>query len=954
IKRKVVFIYAIRDDIFENKLDRVKFFDFIIPIIPFINPTNANEQLTSLIKSKSLSNELSKNFTYDLVSYIDDIDMRLLVNIFNEYLIYKGNLKENRLVQENLFSIITYKNMFPEDFGKLQKREGVLYEFICSKPLYIEETIREIDNKIEKIQEEIKIIEKESLMSIRELRSIYLMAFKSLFPEALSFFFDEKKILFKDMLNDENFQKFQSANDIKYVQVEYDARSGQYWINENVSSSKNFDSIEAQVNKNLTYSERLKNIENKSNDKVNVLRIDIENLKKQKIEINSWDLKNILNKISLEKIVQNLSNNNDKIFKKNLDEIIIKNNLMRYILWNGYINESYYDYITLFHGINMTAQDLTFIRKVKIGEILHFDYEITNLSDIVNKLELRYFLFEPILNFNLVEFILSDPKKYDNKLANIMELLSNEKDISVEFIDEFIERNSINVGIFIKKLCNKWMNFWNYIENKSNYTKEKKNNYLRLIIQHANLQDIENLNKIGKLSESIENTSLFLNLFNESYYNKLELVIKQLNIKFTVLEKPTDNSSRIFQFIYNNNYYKINEKNISFFLNIFSNLKDIKSPNYSNYTIINNSNCNNLKKYIEGNIEEYVKNVFLKLPSNTSEHEEDFVKLLNNKNLTEELKKEIIKKEKTIIKDLNKLDSTSIQKITFQENKIHPSWENVILYYNNVNSNFDDTLIGFLNSKNNYNVLSKKEFITNNNTNFSSDLILCNELSLEAYKKLVGFIPYPSKPFSIKNLDKNKIEWLVESQKLILSPKNYQNLKNNFPNLHISLIESNPDIFNNIFLENFNSYSINDNDLLLLFASSKLSQTNKLLLVPFVPHESIEEIPALGERLCNILSNSRKLQLDNQFIERLIMQSKSIEDKIKLLNIYIDNFKISEIKNIITNLDKPYPNVLLRQHKPKFPNNKYNRIFLDKLKLKGVIKNYNVIDKKNIKVIANY
>jgi hypothetical protein len=485
-------------------------------------------------------------------------------------------------------------------------------------------------------------------MSIRELRSIYLMAFKSLFPEALSFFFDEKKILFKDMLNDENFQKFQSANDIKYVQVEYDARSGQYWINENVSSSKNFDSIEAQVNKNLTYSERLKNIENKSNDKVNVLRIDIENLKKQKIEINSWDLKNILNKISLEKIVQNLSNNNDKIFKKNLDEIIIKNNLMRYILWNGYINESYYDYITLFHGINMTAQDLTFIRKVKIGEILHFDYEITNLSDIVNKLELRYFLFEPILNFNLVEFILSDPKKYDNKLANIMELLSNEKDISVEFIDEFIERNSINVGIFIKKLCNKWMNFWNYIENKSNYTKEKKNNYLRLIIQHANLQDIENLNKIGKLSESIENTSLFLNLFNESYYNKLELVIKQLNIKFTVLEKPTDNSSRIFQFIYNNNYYKINEKNISFFLNIFSNLKDIKSPNYSNYTIINNSNCNNLKKYIEGNIEEYVKNVFLKLPSNTSEHEEDFVKLLNNKNLTEELKKEIIKKEKTI------------------------------------------------------------------------------------------------------------------------------------------------------------------------------------------------------------------------------------------------------------------------------------------------------------------
>lgn len=39
IKGKVVFIYAVKDDIF-TKEDRTKFFDFIIPVIPIINSTN--------------------------------------------------------------------------------------------------------------------------------------------------------------------------------------------------------------------------------------------------------------------------------------------------------------------------------------------------------------------------------------------------------------------------------------------------------------------------------------------------------------------------------------------------------------------------------------------------------------------------------------------------------------------------------------------------------------------------------------------------------------------------------------------------------------------------------------------------------------------------------------------------------------------------------------------------
>jgi ABC-type dipeptide/oligopeptide/nickel transport system ATPase subunit len=85
IKRPIKFLYAIKDEMFTDKNERVKFFEYIIPIIPFINPSNANDQLTKLINEAELQGVLSPDFTSDVLTFIDDIDMRLLINIFQEY-----------------------------------------------------------------------------------------------------------------------------------------------------------------------------------------------------------------------------------------------------------------------------------------------------------------------------------------------------------------------------------------------------------------------------------------------------------------------------------------------------------------------------------------------------------------------------------------------------------------------------------------------------------------------------------------------------------------------------------------------------------------------------------------------------------------------------------------------------------------------------------------------------
>src|SRR5690554_2255864 len=176
INREVNFVYAVGDDLFEDKKERVKFFEYIIPVIPFINSSNADEQLRTLIKESGLDeNIFTKEFISDVTTFIDDIDMRLLTNIFHEFVIYRKTLKPEFIKKnDELFAMITYKNIDPKDFNLLNRKEGKLYELINNKKNYMEESISEIDKEIQSKNSEIKKIEKETITNIKELRGIYV------------------------------------------------------------------------------------------------------------------------------------------------------------------------------------------------------------------------------------------------------------------------------------------------------------------------------------------------------------------------------------------------------------------------------------------------------------------------------------------------------------------------------------------------------------------------------------------------------------------------------------------------------------------------------------------------------------------------------------------------------------------------------------------------------------
>lgn len=67
----------------------------------------------------------------DIAPFISD--MRILQNIYNEFIVYKEILRTSQelsLSDEQMLAMIVFKNLYPSDFADIQDEKGVLKKSI--------------------------------------------------------------------------------------------------------------------------------------------------------------------------------------------------------------------------------------------------------------------------------------------------------------------------------------------------------------------------------------------------------------------------------------------------------------------------------------------------------------------------------------------------------------------------------------------------------------------------------------------------------------------------------------------------------------------------------------------------------------------------------------------------------------------------------------------------------
>lgn len=939
IQRPVKFVYAIKDDMFLDKNERVKFFEYIIPIVPFINPSNANEQLTKLIVHANLQGVLSPDFTSDVVTFIDDIDMRLLINIFQEYQVYR-NVLSTDLTQDNLFAILVYKNMYPDDFGELSKRRGKLYKFLTAKQTYLQSIKSKISDEIENIDNQLIKLEKESISNLEELRALYINHLVSNLSNFHAFYL-EGNVSILEAVQEKNFQKIRASKNITYTKFEH-YYSNQYHLTNNASSGVTFSSIENNVYRDQTYSQREKLVLDKTNNQVNLLKTEREKLLRQITELDALSIQEIFERIPIDPYIGE--------FKDSY--------LMRNLLLNGYVDEHFDDYISLFHEVTLTKDDFSFERSVKGGVSLPFDFALSKTENLIKRLPEKYFKREAILNFNLLASLLENSNRYRQKLDLFFQALRVDGEKQFRFIQQFIHTNPLGIEHFIVQICRHKPSLWIYVQSKASLPNEEVREFLRTVFEYADITDILQLEKVELLAKFLEDLPDFFAYASSFKHTRtLTKFIATHGIRFQHLDIPSGEQNDLFAFIYENNFYQINAHNIEAVIKGSGKDYDPEALATANYSTISNVDLEKLNRYIDANIAQYVKTVMTLLATNIREEEEMLVYLLNREDLTFELKKEIVASQTAAITSLSNIDDKEVKALVLSHNRLVLSWSNVFDYFDSAGEKLDDTLVGFLNVETNFKVLGRLKLSAVQGRSEASiekiadSLLHGTGLTNIAYTHLLNAQNKEYRSIRYAELTVEKVDILLQKNRLILTSENFNGLKEKTNKLSTRLVE----VRQHELEKTFDDLEWEPSDFVLLFQSSSLSAANKEFLIRQMDDSLIIDNSALAKAVGNVLPKDTTFPFRYKVLQAIIAANPAQDIKIPLLNLYLPSLNDEQVQELTEALGADYAKIFMKQHKPVFSNHPQHLRLFEQLRERGLIIRYELSeDQSSIRVFAKY
>ncbi|HBE77819.1 MAG TPA: hypothetical protein DDW65_08535 [Firmicutes bacterium] len=771
--KPIRFFYLLRDDIFNNTKDRTKFFDFIIPVVPVIDSSNSYDQFIKHFKKVGIFEEFNENFLQELSLYIDD--MRILKNIYNEFVIYYKRISSTEQDNNKLLAIITYKNIFPKDFSDLQLGLGFVHTLFEKKSEFVEQKLQAIDLKIQKINDEIDLTNKELLDTIDELDAAYLLSnyqITSVNGKNISAYKTRKELV-KAMR--------ESPNSVQH-HIDYEVRQ--------IDMTSEFKQLE----QNPEYIERKKAIERRTGNEIDKLKAEIQNLDKQKSIIQNGRLQEIIGKDNIDTIFS--VNFKNEIGETTNDFKEIKTSpsfpLIRYLIRNGYIDETYPDYMTYFYENSLSRIDKVFQRSITDQIPKEYSYSLKEPRVVLSRLRITDFDHEESLNFDLLCYLLETKQKDKDAtyLTRFMEQLIRTK--NYKFIGEFLDTKR-NTDVFIELINHLWPGIFQGIHNESNFDDDQKKQYVIDTMYFSADADIRAININNCLTDFISNNPTFLDIVNPNI-DKIISGFSLIDVQFLWVDYSTSNKE-LFHAVYTNNMYQLSFVLISLMLEKIYNLTPKDDFKSRNYTLISSKPEEPLVTYVNENIDHYIDVVLKNCDKTITDEESMVLAILNNEKVKTDKKKEYIRFLQTVIENIDKVINKELWGLILEQKCVKYSTENILTYFFQNEKELDSFLIKFINNYSdnlNFNKNSiDSKFGENSASDFFDAIIICNELSNERYTHILRALNYHYISFSIKDIAEEKVLILIRLNIIQMKTPELLFMRKNYPNQVMPFITQN-------------------------------------------------------------------------------------------------------------------------------------------------------------------
>lgn len=900
------FFYLLRDDIFVSK-DRTKFFDCIIPVVPVVDSSNSYNQFISHLEKNNLLSKFNEGFLQGISLYVDD--MRLLKNICNEFLIYYNRLNTTELDYNKMFALITYKNLFPRDFGDLQLNKGFVYALFDNKPNFTSRACDELKSKIDKTRKRIADANNELAVSKSELELI----------------FKPKR---------DYYSRLSSSN-----QADYDRR--------------------------------LQAINDRNNNVIPNLEETIVAYEEELQKIGCAPLASLITRENVEEVFS-LTVTNEIGEQNDFSEIKSSEYfaLVKYLIRNGYIDETYADYMTYFYENSLSRIDKTFLRSITDKKAKPYNYELKSPEMVFSRLQPNDFDQEETQNFILCDYLLSE-KSSSEHLAHFISQLRDSKAYS--FVSQYFNCTSY-MPRFIQVFNEQWPSLFVDIQADHGFSKEQ----LRLFSVHTlHFVDSTTLDKVNEnsvLTEYINEADDYLAI-QSPQVEKLISAFQHLNVCFPEINYDCSDKGLILA-VYENDLYELNFKNIAMFLGKLWGIDNPENIMHRNYTIISSNKTSPLYKRIECNMSEYVDIVLQECNGKITDDECFVIDLLNRTDISKSQKEKYIKSLITPLHMLSAVKDHSIWASLLGTDILICSEQNVLDYFC-IKDELDAVLISFINRGNHLldfspaNISLTKE----QNTSLFSKTIVCNEILDTQYASILKSLKCHYNTFNVPNIHESKVNILIGDNIIRMNPDTLKYMRNEYPSVIPFFIKKNideyesmmsSDLFVHSELLEILSWNISDAIKLKLleFSDDKISIVGKnyspRVCVYILTHNlEQEDMGVLYKSYSSQQTEIQKIVLENAMVnieeiildpnvaatslkEKILIDSNlAFEKRVKLFVAMIPHIGQDEACRYLSALNlHEYVRIFDSHSKPKFEISQQSKNILDAFKQKGWIFEY--------------
>ncbi|MFC0272967.1 hypothetical protein ACFFIX_16190 [Metabacillus herbersteinensis] len=763
--RDIKFIYALKDDIFSNEdeteliYNRTKFFDFIIPTVKVLHGSNAESEFLKKLKgikkieSIDISNtnqSISGNLIEDIAIFIND--KRTLVNICNEFEIYRHRLKNSSITYSHLFAFIVYKNIYPKDYSDLLENRGIVHSVFQEK----DQLISSLEEKIQKLH----VVSSNGLGSIlteKQDLSILFIKKRNLLGKNVQFTQGHVN-LSNSYLNHLN------AGNQLFDFVTVSKITGEIVIKQNESLVVRFNDIDDFMTiDSVNYLDLYKEFENNKVKKQDELNSQISKLKEKIKHIRTKSISRLLIEDRIELHV-------DLSYKRLLHLLIRKN----------WLNESYEDFLTVFREGTLSANDNELMKLIKLGSVEQMlEYELKNKGKIAEKVRVDDINSIAAVNIDFIERLLVHKTEGNTeKVEKIIDVIFRDIEVNFDLLFEFLlllkSREAISpsknlVRDFLNLAILNEMDIWD-ITNNIEVTEEVKGCYATIILENATAESLLGLESIECLGTFVSQQLDVITLpETEEFYEASAI----LGVKFTSLEGIPEHALEKVKEI---NGYEIN----------LHNLRTILNSNHVSMKLIQSEQF--VYDYYKINISDFINNVILKQDV-YKEEESIFIEFIQKKIDTEAINvntiESLIEHWDGVIENLTEVKAFIALKKIYELKKFTLTWQNISYCKHVYKENSQDFDVDYiLSTDGNWTELIEKSYKEVQNVYVNDDkyldfvktILQSKNTKNPRVKEFIDSLHYYVTLAESANISPDVVKQLVRSKVLAWDPDIYRSI----------------------------------------------------------------------------------------------------------------------------------------------------------------------------------